>query len=136
MAITLADLAARLEGRVQGDPDREVCRIGSLGAAGSGAIAFFDRGRPRNELEHTRAGAVILGAADAAGYPGNCILVDDPYVAFAKAASIVHTVAPTTAGIHATAVVGPGASVAQSASIGPNSAVGDGAMRTVGVWQG
>ncbi|MCZ7564230.1 MAG: UDP-3-O-(3-hydroxymyristoyl)glucosamine N-acyltransferase [Burkholderiales bacterium] len=125
--VRLADLAALIGGEVVGRGDALVRRVASLRAARSGDLAFFSDGRYRAELQATHASAVIVGLPerDATALPR--IVCADPYLLFARAARLFHVDAPLVAGIHPTALVGPGAEIAPDAAVGPHCVVGDGA---------
>ena len=58
----------------------------------------------------------------------NLLIVDDPYVAFARAAQFFHQPEKPVCGVHKTAVVDESAIVAASASIGAQCVIGAGAV--------
>jgi len=116
----LGDLAERFGGEVVGgDANLVIKRIASLRSAQSGDITFFSHGRYRDELAGTRASAVIVGAdaRDATTLPR--IVCQDPYLFFAKVARLYHDEEAARPGVHASAVVLPGARLAPGVSVGP-----------------
>ena len=127
----LGDLAARFELDLRGDPHIEIRGVGTLARAGVGELGFLANPRYRAQLAESAASAVIVRAsdADAAGESGPALLVAaDPYVAFAKVASIFERRSGAVAGIHPSAVIADSARIAPSASIGPNCVVEDNAI--------
>jgi len=116
----LGDLAERFGGEiVGGGADLVIRRLASLRSARDGDITFFSHGRYRDELQGTRASAVIVGAdaRDATGLPR--IVCSDPYLFFAKVARLYHDEESARPGVHPSAVVLPGAHLAPDASVGP-----------------
>jgi UDP-3-O-[3-hydroxymyristoyl] glucosamine N-acyltransferase len=69
-------------------------------------------------LGQTRASAVIVSPANADDAPTNVLLLDNPYLGYARISHWFDTTPPPQAGIHPTAVVDPSAIVADSASVG------------------
>jgi UDP-3-O-[3-hydroxymyristoyl] glucosamine N-acyltransferase len=132
ISLTLAELAARFGLELRGEAGHRVHAVGTLAGAGPGDIGFLANRGYRRQLEHTRAGAVILRAADAERCPVSCLIADDPYLSYARVASLFDKRPAASAGIHPAAVVDPqarlgtGVHVAATAVIGPGAKVGDG----------
>jgi len=124
----LADFAARFGGEVVGDAGVIIRRVASLRSAGPGDIAFLSQGRFRADLEATQAAAVIVaeGERDATSLPR--IVCRDPYLYFAKVSALLNPEPSSLPGIHPSAVVEQGASVAADASVGAHCVVGAGAV--------
>lgn len=129
----LADLALRIGGEVSGDAEVEVTLVAPLESAAPGSISFLSSGKYRAQLLSCRASALIVSdpslVAPGTGAPAfsALVVVKDAYVAYARAAAILHPVVPETPGIHATAVVHQGARVEASAHVGAFVSVGEGA---------
>jgi UDP-3-O-[3-hydroxymyristoyl] glucosamine N-acyltransferase len=131
MRARLGELAAVLGGELIGDAALEVDRIGSLEGAGDSTISFLAHPRYLAQLAATQAGCVIVGPAlrDAAAARGAAIVCADPYLAFARLTqwwAARQRRAPAR-GVHASAVVEPGAHVDATASIGALAYVARGA---------
>ena len=130
----LKDLALRLGGEVTGDPEVEVTRVAPLESAAPGSISFLSSARYRAQLLSCRATALIVGdpslLAPGTGVPdfSALVVVKDAYVAYARAAAILHPGVVEAPGIHPSAVVHPGARVDASAHVGPLVSVGEGAV--------
>jgi len=129
---SLSDLSTRFGLELRGDGDQVIDGVGTLRTAGPSRITFLANPVYRKELPATRAGAVILKEKDAASCPTNCLVSKDPYLAYARLASIFDSRPAAEPGIHPTAVIsetariGKGISIAAHAVIGDNCAVGDG----------
>lgn len=124
---TLRQLADTLSARLQGDAGLTITGIAGLGRAKNDQIGFLAQSRFRDQLAGCNAGAVILREQDALLFKGNVLIVDDPYLAYAKLTRLFDTSCVITPGVHPSAVVAGNAKVADSAQIGPNAVVGEGA---------
>ena len=137
MRARLGDLSERLGGELIGDADAEVARIAPLEAAGPDAIAFLSNPRYQPQLATSQAGCVIVGPAlrEAAAARGAAIVGPDPELAFARLTpgGAAQQRRPAEAGVHASAVVEPGAFIDATASIGALSYIGRGARIGAGV---
>ena len=121
---TAAALAERFGLGLQGDGTRAVGGVGTLAGAAPDRLAFLANPKYRAQLADSRAGIVVMRADDAEGYPGTALIAHDPYVAFAKIATLFEPRAELTPGIHASAVVATDAHVDAAASVGPFVTVG------------
>lgn len=136
MAVTLAELARRFQGRVRGNPDLVVERVAPLESAGLHDIAYLSDRKYLPKLASTAAGAVILTESDSSHFAGTALIVADPHLCFARVAGLLHAPPPFTPGIHASAMVSPAARVARSAWIGPHAVVEEDAEIMDGAWVG
>jgi UDP-3-O-[3-hydroxymyristoyl] glucosamine N-acyltransferase len=125
---SLGELNQRLGGELIGDAALCVSRISALGHAGSDSISFLASTRHLAQLTTTQAACVIVGPAlrDAAAARGAAIVVPDPYLAYAQLTQwwAAQQRGPVVAGVHASAVVEPGAFIHPSAHVGPLVYVG------------
>ena len=124
----LADIAAQLGGRVLGDAGVRIAQIATLEKAQSNHISFLTNSKYRAQLEGTRAGAVILGEADAEATGLPRIISDNPYAYFAKVSALLNPLPEARQGVHPGAVVGAGAQIDPTASIAAMAVIGDGAV--------
>jgi UDP-3-O-[3-hydroxymyristoyl] glucosamine N-acyltransferase len=127
-AYRLADIVARFGGQVVGDADTLVRQIGTLEKATAGQIAFLANAKYRNQLEGSKASAVILSKADADATGLPRIVCDNPYSYFARLSAFLNPLRAYAPGIHPSAVIGKGAQISAQAHIGPQVTVGDGAV--------
>jgi UDP-3-O-[3-hydroxymyristoyl] glucosamine N-acyltransferase len=125
---SLGELAVRFGLTLRGEPSLTVRSVATLSRANSGALSFLANSRYRRQLESTRAAAVILSAEDEAHCPVAALIDPNPYLAYARIASLMHPDMPPEPGIHPSAVVASGARIAPSASIGPLAVIEEGAQ--------
>jgi UDP-3-O-[3-hydroxymyristoyl] glucosamine N-acyltransferase len=124
----LAEIVDRFGGEAVGDPGTMVRRVASLKSAAPGDIAFLSQRRFRAELEATRASAVIVAPRDRDATDLPRIVCREPQLYFAKVVRLLNPEPRALPGIHPTAVVEGGASVAADASVGAHCFVGAGAI--------
>ncbi|OGT60037.1 MAG: UDP-3-O-(3-hydroxymyristoyl)glucosamine N-acyltransferase [Gammaproteobacteria bacterium RIFCSPHIGHO2_12_FULL_63_22] len=122
--VTLETLAGRFGLELRGDGAITVNGVGTLERAGPGQVSFLSNATYRRHLAGTHAGAVVLRQDDADACPVPCLVAADPYVAFARIAGLFELPAPVAPGVHASAVVDPGARIAATASVGPLACIG------------
>ncbi|MDP2761742.1 MAG: UDP-3-O-(3-hydroxymyristoyl)glucosamine N-acyltransferase [Sideroxyarcus sp.] len=120
----LSEIAARLGGKVLGNPETEVFQVATLEKAGQGKIAFLANAKYRKQLADSRASAVIIAEADAALTALPRIVVADPYSYFAKLSALLNPLPAMPPGIHPTAVIGAGVVIAPDAHIGAHVSIG------------
>jgi UDP-3-O-[3-hydroxymyristoyl] glucosamine N-acyltransferase len=130
VAYRLAELAELVGGRVEGDPEREVEAIRTLDAAGPRDLSFLTHPRYRAQALASAAGALLVGPDFppelAAGERRDLLVVSDPSLALARLLERLAPAERPEAGVHATAVLGPGCSVDPSAHVGPYAVIGAG----------
>ena len=127
MSYRLGELAERIGAELFGDPDITIDRVAVLDAAGPSAVTFLSNRRYRPYLESTQAGAVILGPEFADACPVPALVLDNPYLGYARAATLLSPVVATTPGIASSAVVDSTATVAPDASVGAHCVIEAGA---------
>ncbi len=122
----LADLAARLGCRLEGDGSIDVSRVAGLDDAGPGDVTFLANARYASRLPGTRASAVI---ADATVTTAPCAILrtDQPYLAFAEAVAALSPPPRPVPGVSPLASIAPTASLGAEVSIGPFACIGPGA---------
>ena len=127
MSYRLGELAERLGAGLRGDPDILIERVAALDAAGPRDVTFLSNRRYRPYLKDTRAGAVILASRFADACPVPALVLDNPYLGYARAAALLSPPPEAAPGVAASAVVDPSAEVARDASIGAHCVVEAGA---------
>ena len=131
LTISVAQVAALVDGEPLGDAALECRRIGPLATADAGTLSFLSHPRYRAQLDASGAGCVLVQPAMREAVAGRAaaVLVDDPYLAFARLTQwwAEHSRPAVVPGIHPSAVVEPGAVVHPGACIGPLAYVGPGA---------
>lgn len=122
----LSELSARFELELRGDPEHQIDSVGTLAEAAANQVTFLANAAYRKQLPGTRAGAVILRESDAADCPGNCLVAADPYLAYARVATLFDPRPAAPPGIHPSAVIADSAQIGDAVSIGPQVVIGDG----------
>ncbi|SFA73590.1 UDP-3-O-(3-hydroxymyristoyl)glucosamine N-acyltransferase [Azotobacter beijerinckii] len=135
-AFSLGELAERLGATLRGAADRTVRGLATLEEAGPEHLSFLVNPKYRKYLESTRAGALLLAPADAGAYAGDALLLANPYLAYAQLSHLFDPKPVPVAGVHATALVAPDASIHPSASIGAYAVIEAGARIGEGVTVG
>lgn len=124
---TLGKLASQLGATLKGgDPTSVVNSLAPLAEATSGQLSFLGNAKYRKHLADTQAEAVLLSASDAAECPVPMLIVENPDVTFVTLAGLFERKLEPPTGIHATAVIGNGCRIDESASIGPHCVIGNG----------
>ena len=131
MTLRTGAIVQALGGELFGDADRLITRLAPLERAQPSELSFLVDPRLAPSLASSQAGCVIVGAAmaDAARARGDCIVVDNPHLYFARVTQLWKRLHGGAArpGVHPSAVVEEGAFVHPTASVGPLSFVGRGA---------
>ena len=124
---SLQEIAARYGGDVLGDPEVRVAQVATLDGGVPGTISFLANERYLPQLAGTRASAVIVGPAarDATALPR--IVTPNPYLMFARVATLLNPDPPPLPGIHPSAVVHPDARVEEACEVGPHAVIEAGA---------
>ena len=119
MGIVLAELAKQLGAQLRGDGAVEIIGLAAPERAGPGDLSFVANRKYLKSLNSARPGALLISAVDAGHFDGNALIVANPHVAFARAASLLFPPAKRPQGIHASAFVDGTAKVDPTAWIGP-----------------
>ena len=131
MSTSLGTIVDALGGALSGSPDTAINRLASLANAQAGDLSFVAHARYAGQLSTTRATALIVPPAlqSLAAARGACVVVDDPYLYFARLTQwwAARLEPAKSAEIHSTAFVHPDAIVAEDVDIGPFAVVEAGA---------
>ncbi|NNF15325.1 MAG: UDP-3-O-(3-hydroxymyristoyl)glucosamine N-acyltransferase [Gammaproteobacteria bacterium] len=122
----VAELAVRFGCEIVGDPETRVTAVATLEKAGELDISFLANAKYRSLLKTSRAGAVILSAADAPDCATTALVHKNPYEIYARVAAMLHPQPKMRAGIDAMASVSAQATISQSASIAAAVVIADG----------
>jgi UDP-3-O-[3-hydroxymyristoyl] glucosamine N-acyltransferase len=123
---TLGQLAEHVGGHVHGDTARKISGIATLQTAKSGDISFLANPRYTKYLAATAASAVILSEEYRQDCPCDALVVNDPYLSYARIAQLLCPSSAQQRGWHPSAVVDSAATVDASAWIGPNCVIEQG----------
>jgi len=121
---TLAEIAEKVEGDLEGDPSRKITGVNTLEEAGKGEIVYLQDKRYAKKFERTGAAAALVPA----GFVSNridTITVARPKLAFAKVIQLFHPALPSVPkGIHTSAQVEKSVSIGKDVSIGALAVIG------------
>ena len=129
----LAQLAEMLGAELRGDGQKNIFGLATLQEATPDRLRFLANAHYRKLLETTQAGAMLLSAKDAVDYSGACLIVPDPYLAYAKLSHFFDRTPKQPVGIHPTAVIAESALVDSTACIGPGVVIDEDAVIAAGV---
>lgn len=121
---TLGDLAALVGGRLLGDTDIEVDSVGPIDTARPGQITFLSNQKFLDRVASCQASAIIVPpGVDLGGKPG--IVVDNPYLAFAKILTLLTREDSPPGGIREGSSVSESARIAEGVAVFPGCRIGD-----------
>jgi UDP-3-O-[3-hydroxymyristoyl] glucosamine N-acyltransferase len=121
---TLNEIADLVGGKVVGDGGISIIGIKSLGEASKGDISFFADRRYREDLERTKASALLVSTV-IDSFNGAQIVVPNPAIAYARVAGIFAPSLPRFSGVSERAVVQESSRIGRDTSIHPMVYVGE-----------
>jgi UDP-3-O-[3-hydroxymyristoyl] glucosamine N-acyltransferase len=124
MPANLADLAARFDCELHGDPGCVVDRVGTLATAHQNAITFLANPLYSGQLGDTKAGAVVLHQDFVSDCPTASLVSSNPYATYARIAAFLHPRAAPEPGVHPSATIAADAVVPKSAQVGAQAVIG------------
>ncbi|MHB8110455.1 MAG: UDP-3-O-(3-hydroxymyristoyl)glucosamine N-acyltransferase [Syntrophorhabdaceae bacterium] len=120
--IKLRDIAAAIQGNLIGDGDIPIYSIAGIQSAVEGTISFLTHGSYTKYVPQCKASALIIGkkiSLKDVESVQNLIVVDNPEIAYIKAAEMFIETPAVEAGVDALAHIHPQAEISATASIGP-----------------
>ena len=132
MERTLGELAAFLGGELRGPPDLLIRGINSLARATPEEIAFVAHKRYLGQAEQSQAAAFIVAPAWA-NLSRPLIVFSNPYLAYARVATLFAPAPRRWPGVSPAAHLGQGVELGRDVSIAPLVFVGDGTRLGDGV---
>ncbi len=133
---TLHELALIVDGQVIGDGDIKVSTIAAIDSTDKGGITYIKDKAYLDSLRNTQADAVILTREHTDECPVPCLVVKDPYVAYAKVAQALHPQEAVIGGRHPSAVIDDSARIPDSCWIGPAAVIEADVVFSEGVYVG
>jgi len=126
--LSVSEIAARIQGRIEGNPEAVITGLAGIREAGEGDLAFVANMRYVNAAATTKATAVIVAEDWNRPCSSTLIRVKNPDKAYAEAA-LWFAPAPVSLppGIHPAAVVAPEAQIGSDVRIGPHCVIEPGA---------
>ena len=115
------DIAALVGGELIGDGDVDISSVAALDLAGDNQLVFCDK----SELGDTGAGCVLVRRDITGDGSATLIRVDDPKLAFAMVAKVLHPAKAYADEMHSSAVVSESAVIGEGSFLGAFTCVGD-----------
>jgi UDP-3-O-[3-hydroxymyristoyl] glucosamine N-acyltransferase len=125
MGMTVGVIAERYDCELRGNPDLVVNHVATLKGATGDSLAFLANAVYRSQLATTKAGAVIVTAADADACPAAAIVTPNPYLVYAHVAAELHLAVDFEPGISAAATVAEKATVPRSCHVAAGAVIDD-----------
>ncbi len=111
---TLGELADHIGAHLEGVASRlPVIGIATLAGATHQQVSFFSSRQYRQQLSHTQAAAVIISPSDRSLCPVPVLMMENPYLGYAKAAQFFNLPPKFNAHIHSSSVISPHATIGQ-----------------------
>lgn len=126
MTLTLGELAVSLGGQLQGPADLVIEGIAPIDQATGREITFIAQKRFTRLVDQSRAAAFIV-SREYAELPRPLIIVDHPYLAYARVAALFAPPLRRWPGVSDLAYLGQGVKLGQEVSIAPLAFIGAGA---------
>lgn len=120
---SLAQLADLLDAKLVGDGSILINKIASINAAQDGDITFLMDAKLLEQLNESNASAAILNEKALPSWNKPALVVQNPYLTYAKLAQILDTTPKSAEGIHPTAVIDASATIGKNVSIGPHAVI-------------
>ncbi|MFH1616253.1 MAG: UDP-3-O-(3-hydroxymyristoyl)glucosamine N-acyltransferase [Planctomycetota bacterium] len=125
-ALTVVELAERIDARLIGRGDAPIVSVSTLQQAGPNDITFLSDTKHISKLKASNAAAVIV-PAEIKGLDKIQLAVENVDVALiAVLEALAPKLSPAAAGLHSTAVIGQNCRISATASIGPHVVIADG----------
>lgn len=118
--ITSGDLIKQLGGELIGDSNILINSVASLESANKNSVSFFNNSKYLDLLKNTKAALVILNKESCALHSGACIVVDNPYLYFAKISRFLNPIKILKKEIHKSAIIHSTCKLGKDIYIGPN----------------
>ena len=118
--ITSGDLIKQLGGELIGDSNILINSVASLESANKNSVSFFNNSKYLDLLKNTKAALVILNKESCALHSGACIVVDNPYLYFAKISRLLNPIKILKKEIHKSAIIHSTCKLGKDIYVGPN----------------
>lgn len=121
----LGEIASLIGAELKGDADCLISAIKPIQVAQSGDLSFISNPKYQKYLPATKASAVIVTPDLADSCPQYALIAVDPYLTYAKAATLFMPKIAMPTGVHPTAVIGEDCDIDPTAAIGPYVVLGN-----------
>jgi UDP-3-O-[3-hydroxymyristoyl] glucosamine N-acyltransferase len=124
--ITLSEIASSVNGRIIGDENHLISNVATLANANSSEISFLANTKYKKYLSDTNAGCVLVDEDSSQSVTGNAIVVKDPYLAYAKVATLLFPEQVFEYQVSAASTVADDSKLSSRVHISPNCVVESG----------
>ena len=124
MEVTLKEIAAMVNGKINGNPDTVLTGIATMEDAGPGDLTFLANPKYIHFIEKTKASAIICSAETDASEK-TLLLVDNPYLIYAKLVSLFSPPKKESGAVDKRAVLGTDVRLGSNVTLYPFVFVGD-----------
>ncbi|EAR63050.1 UDP-3-O-(3-hydroxymyristoyl)glucosamine N-acyltransferase [Neptuniibacter caesariensis] len=121
---TLQEISEFLSAELIGNPDCKVESIATLQNASKEQIAFVSNTKYQRYLAESQAAAIIMTRELAEGFVGNVIVMDDPYLGYAKLSRLFERKRESAGSIHVNAVIHPTAKISDGVTLAAGVVIG------------
>lgn len=118
--IVPAALDASIEARVN------ISGLATLANAATGQVAFLANSKYQQQLNVTKASAVIVSPDAVGSCPVSALVMDNPYMGYAMLANLLDSTPKVACGIHPSAVIADDVTFGNNVSIGANAVIESG----------
>ena len=129
-SFTAEEIAEFLGADIRGDKYAQIYGLNTLNNAREGELSFLSNPQYKCELDGTKASFVILSFEDSSDYEGSCLIVENPYLAYAKIShwfsevKIKRSTNGSQPEIDENAVISPGAVIGNDSTVGGFTEIG------------
>ncbi|MGI1678526.1 MAG: UDP-3-O-(3-hydroxymyristoyl)glucosamine N-acyltransferase [Cellvibrionaceae bacterium] len=127
-SFSLSEIAQHLNAELVGDGSLVISSIATLSKAKKNQISFLASPSYRNFLPETKASAVILKSEFSTEFSGNKLIVEDPYLSYAKLTQLFAPNYFESPSIHQRAAIADDVAIGSNVSIGANAVVESGVV--------
>lgn len=122
---SVAQIAKFVDGRIEGAAELAINQLAPLDSAEFGAITFCAQAKFVSQISTSQASAILVTAENSHLVKNTAIIVDNPYLAFAKVSQWFDWRSPIQAKISSRAVVAKSATIANTAQICAGVVIGE-----------
>ncbi|WP_395479635.1 UDP-3-O-(3-hydroxymyristoyl)glucosamine N-acyltransferase [Candidatus Curculioniphilus buchneri] len=128
ISIRLSDLAQQLDAKLHGDCNIMITGIASISSAKEGHITFLADNRLRDKLSSCHASAVVLTKKNLPFCTSSALVVENPYLAYARIVQLMNAIPKELENISSKAVISKDTNLGQRLTIGANTVIESGVI--------
>ena len=122
---TVEQIAQLLNAEFIGEGDRQIAAVAPIDSATELDITFLSDLKYKSSLNTTQAGCVLVSSALKDSLSRTAILLDDPYLGFAKVAQLLDSTPAPAKGIHDSVCLGENVTLGKNVSIAAGCVIDD-----------